>query len=214
MAFATITTIVTPAPCFDLVTLDVVKDELGISTDTENHWMRAAIARASAAIAQYCNRTLVAEVLRDEFWPTRDSYPYIVPGGLSPLQLSRWPVISVTVVTENGISLADGVDYRTDLAKGQLQRLDGNGYPKKWPAFPLKVEYTAGFFSIPPDIQDAACRMVRARYFARKRDPLLRSETIPGVYSADYWVTAGKDGAMTPDVTDLLDNYRVPVVCS
>lgn len=38
-----------------------------------------------------------------------------------------------------------------------------------------------------------------------------KQEDVPGVYSASYWVSTGGEGAMTPDVADLLDNYRVPV---
>ncbi len=211
MAADIITTIVTPAGSADLVELADVKAELGLSGTGDDAWLNKVIARASAAAAQYCNRTLVSEVVKDEFWPARDGFPWVLPGGVAPLQLSRWPVIAIGSVTENGVALANPDDYRLDARAGHLTRLDGNGWPRKWPALPIAVQYTAGYAPIPADLQDAVIRMVKSRWFMRQRDPLLRQEETPGVYSATYWVSTGADGAITPDVSDLLDNYRVPV---
>lgn len=212
MSVEIITTVVTPAADLKLVSLSDVKAELGISASTDDAWLTKVIERASAAAVQYANRQFASEVVKDEFWPQRDGYPWIIPGGVRPLQLSRWPVTAVATVTENGETLTADTDFRSDGRVGQLFRLDGSGYTKKWPAFPISAQYTAGFATIPADVQDAVIRMVKARWFTRKRDPLLRQEDVPGVYSASYWVATGAEGgAVTPDVADLLDNYRVPV---
>ncbi|MCL8385565.1 phage head-tail connector protein [Xanthobacter aminoxidans] len=214
MALDIITTIVMPASTADLVTLDDVKTELEITGTAADAWLNKVISRASAAAAQYCNRTLVQEVVKDEFWAGRDGYPWVLPGGVAPLQLTRWPVTAVDSVLENGVVLSDPADYRRQPGTGHLIRLDGNSWPRKWPALPIVVQYTAGYSPIPDDLQDAVIRMVKARWFLRQRDPLLRQEETPGVYSATYWVSTGADGAITPDVSDLLDNYRVPVACA
>ena len=37
------------------------------------------------------------------------------------------------------------------------------------------------------EIQDAVIQMCKARWFARLRDPLLRSQNIEGVVDNSYW---------------------------
>jgi hypothetical protein len=214
MSPQTITTIITPAASYDLVDIGVVAEELG-TTEGDAPVIRRLISRASAAIAQYCNRVFVAEVVKDDIWPQRDPYPWQIPGGVAPLQLTRWPVMQINSVTENGIALVDVTDFRIDQTKGQLTRLDGSGYPRKWPAFTIAVQYKGGYEAIPADIQDAALRMVRARWLGRHRDPMLRQESIPGVRDVTYWIAAGDSGGnMPPDVTDILDNDRAPIAVS
>lgn len=207
-----VTTVVSAASSKALITLSDVKLELGITGTTDDTWLTSVIDRASLAAAQYCNRTLVSETVKDQFWPQRDGYPWIIPGGIWPLQLTRWPVSSVSSVVENDVTLTVTTDYLLRSAEGQLVRLDSRAYPKKWPAFTIAVQYVAGYQTIPSDLQDAVIRMVKSRWFMRSRDPLLKQEDVPGVYSAAYWVSTGSEGAITPDVADLLDNYRVPVV--
>lgn len=211
MSVEIITTVVTAATDRKLVSVADVKTELGITGTADDTWLGTVVDRASAAASQYCNRVFQVERVRDEFWPQRDGYPWIIPGGLAPLQLSRWPVTDMHEVVENAVTLVSGTDYRRRDADGQLLRLDSTAYPKKWPAFAISAEYSAGYADIPFDIQDAVIRMVKSRWFLRTRDPMLKQEDVPGVHSASYWVATGGEGAMTPDVVDLLDNYRVPV---
>ncbi|MDQ0305331.1 phage head-tail connector protein [Ancylobacter polymorphus] len=207
-----ITTVMTAASDYKLVSVADVKTELGITGTTDDTWLGNVVDRASEAAAQYCNRVFQAETVRDEFWPERDSYPFQLPGGLAPLQLSRWPVKALTLVTEGDQTLTEAAsNFRLDKEMGQITRLDGSAYPTAWLPRPIKVEYSAGYDTIPFDIQDAVIRMVKSRWFLRKRDPLLKQEDVPGVHSASYWVSTGGEGAMTPDVADLLDNYRVPI---
>jgi hypothetical protein len=164
-------------------------------------------------VSQYCNRVFPAETITEQFWAQRDRSPRIIPGGVSNLQLARWPIQSVTSVTENGIVLVQDIDFKIDSANGQLIRLDINGYPKLWPVYPIVVVYVGGFSEIPVDVQDAVVRMVSRRYAARGRDPNLRQENIPGVIERSWWISTGTDsGNMSPDISDILDNYRVPVV--
>ena len=122
-------------------------------------------------------------------------------------------------VIEDGNALIEGIDFRVDFLLGQLTRLstgliDGQpGYTRHWPALPIAVSYGAGYESIPVDVQDAVLRMVKSRWFSRQRDPSLRSENVVGAYEAQYWFATGTvTGNFTPDVLDLLNNYRVPVI--
>lgn len=213
MGVRVITTVVTATNSYDLTTLAVVKDELSITSGSNDASLKRYISAASAAAAQYCNRVFQAETVKDEFWPDRDPFQFQLPNRQSVIQLSRWPVVSVTSVTENGNVLVDGVGYRVDAENGALVRLGCDGYPTKWCAWPIAVQYVGGFASIPGDVADAVIRMVTKRYAAKGRDSTLKAENIPGVIDRQFWIATGEDAAnMTPDVADVLDNYRVPVL--
>lgn len=216
MTIQTVTTILTPAASSSLTSLDVVKAELDITDGATDVLLTGWIDRASAAVSQYCNRPFAPETLRDDLFPERDPYPWQVPGTFAPLQLSRRPVLASPVVAVSvlGEELDPDTDFVVDPADGQIIRIGTDGRPRTWASDPVSVTYRAGYDPIPLDVQDAVIRLVKARWYARKRDPLLKSEETPGVYRAEYWIdtTPGSTGAMPPDVVDLLDNYRVPVI--
>lgn len=198
---------------YDLTTLAAVKTELSITSGADDAFFKSLISRASAAAANYCNRVFPVETVTDDIWSQRSPTRYIVPGTFAPLTLSRFPVTEVTALTENSVALVDETDFRIDYDKGQLIRLNALGTPIPWSVYPISVTYSAGYATIPYDVVDAVIRMVKNRWFMRQRDPALRQQSIPGVLEQQFWVATGSEaGAMTPDVTDLLDNFRVPVV--
>lgn len=226
-AVETITTVLTaataaaPAGPYDLTDLATVKDELNIPTSdtSKDAFLSRAITQASAAIASYCNRVFAVETVQDVIHPERDAYPYQVPGGVAPLQLSRWPLVAVawvSIVDPPGTTttLLEGSDFQSDLARGWLIRLNKyTGYPSSWDPVMTTAVYQAGYASIPADLVDATLRLVTARFAARGRDPLLRSEDQPGLGTQAYWVGGmpGVKGAFPQEIAAILDLYRVPV---
>lgn len=205
-----ISSIVTPAKTYDLTTVDVVKNELGITDNKSNAKLQRYVTSASAAAAKFCNRKFAVETIQDQFWAQRDKFPRIIGGGMDVLQFTRFPIVSLTSVVENSVTLVENTDFTRDAEKGQLIRLDSNGYPRHWPIYPVVAIYVGGYATIPTDIADAVVRMVRARWNARS-DPYLKEENIPGVREAQWWIPTGADaGNMPPDVEDILNNYRVP----
>lgn len=325
----------------DLVALADVKLELNITAGTDDAWLAKVITRASRAIARYTNRTFPVQTYQDQFWALRDPFPWQLPSGFFPLQLSAWPIASppslagtppplapglsavsggalaaatyyvrATYVTPAGetaasiesrlavaannllqvaapgadlqslatgwnvyigtksfgeilqnatpisvntaftlpasglltagnaappyilvvennplapVPLAEGIDFESDYDSGpqphsvgwltRLFPLDAS--PRRWSALPILVVYQAGYAAnaIPDDLQDACIRLVKADWFARLRDPRLRSENVEGVYSTQYWFATGPGGgAFPPDVAEMLDFYRVPVI--
>lgn len=201
------------ASTYDLVTLAIVKDELNITDNSKNSTLQRYLTSASAMISQYCNRIFPAETVSDSFFLQTSGGARLVRGNVSNLQLSKWPIQSVTSVTENGVVLVEDVDFSIIPDKGQLLRLDANGYPRLWPIFPIVVVYVGGFTTIPVDVQDAAIRMVTRRYASKGRDPNLKQQNVPGVIEQQWWIATGEEaGNMDPSITDILDNYRVPVL--
>ncbi len=212
---AHVVTVETPASSYLLADREIFKAELQVTGSGADAYIDALIEQASAFVERYCKRVFALETLIEEFWPERDPYPWQVPGGVFTLQLDRWPIVAVASVTEALHTLDQTHDYRVDARKGQLTRLDPRGhYTTSWPPVHISVTYTAGYAKIPADLADAVTRIARARWFARRRDPNLRSETIPGVYEGTYWFGGGpgsSDG-LPPDITAILDFYRVPTI--
>lgn len=214
MAFAISTTVTAAAASYDLTTLATVKEELSISTNANDAALKRYISSASAAAAQYCNRVFAAETITDQFLPVPDPSFVIFAGRIQPLQLSRWPVVMTAppVVTENRIVLVAGTDYLLDPLAGSVTRLDPNGNPNSWRPYIITVSYTSGYVPIPLDVDDAVVRMVTRRFASKGRDPNLKQLNVPGVIEQSWWIATGTDsGNMAPDISDILDNYRVPV---
>ena len=164
------------------------------------------------------------ETVADAIAFSRDSRPGVARGVVESLQLSRWPVGAIASVVEDGAPLVEGTDYSVDYDLGRLSRLDLEGLPRRWTAAQLVVTYQAGYWlpgstgtrpaqaqDLPADLQDAVGRMVFVRLAERKRDPLLKSEYVDGVGRREF-IVPSVDGNLSPDVSDILDNYRVPVV--
>lgn len=217
-----ITTVLTPYPAIDLISLDDFKDDWGIDTVNDDTFIARAITRCSRAAANFLNRTLGVETVQDEIALHRDQWPFSVHDRPERLQLSRWPIVAVTSVTVDGIALVEGTDFLTDAASGQLERLDISGNAKAWCGSTVIVVYSAGFNlpgqakvtgaqDLPDDIEDAVSRMAYTRYAERRRDPLVKSEYVDGVGRQEYIVPTS-DGNLSPDVEDLLDNYRIKVI--
>lgn len=88
-----------PAGPYDLTDLATIHDELILpATDVSSDaFLSRAITQASSAISNYCNRVFQVETLEDQIFLQQDPYPYQVPGGVDPLQLSRWPLVNTVV---------------------------------------------------------------------------------------------------------------------
>jgi hypothetical protein len=213
-----ITTVTTRATSYDLVALGDLKSDLQTSAATSDDYLKRTISAASAAVAQYCNRVFAVESVSDRFIASGRHAAFPIRTCTDRLQLSRWPIVavaSVTLTLRDGSTqtLASGTDFLVDASVGQLIRLNVDGRASFWPAGGLEVAYSAGYAPIPYDIQDAVTRLVKARVASRMRDPLLRSENLPGLGANTYWVGASPDaGNLPPDVANALDSYRAPVI--
>ena len=99
-----------PADPYDLVDLATVKAELRIDPgDTsEDANLAREITQVSTLIRTHCNRIFQVETVQELIFPPRDAYPYQVPGGAKPLQLTRWPLIGPPFVLQPGSTTNSG----------------------------------------------------------------------------------------------------------
>jgi hypothetical protein len=213
---------ITKAAASELLTdLATVKAELNLVSVDANRdaVLTRYIAACSQAIQTYCNRIFAVQTIEDQFFPQRDAPISPVIQGVDPIQLSRWPIVALLSVVEwpssaNPVTLTSGTDFLEDDDAGQLIRLDKFGAPKLWSTAPLTVQYSAGYATLPADVVDACIDFVKFRYFARMRDPSLKSENVVGVYEASYLWGTGPGGPddMPATVAGKIDRYRVPVI--
>jgi hypothetical protein len=207
--------VTTAATSTDLTVLATVKEELGIAPQDNSNdaVLQKAIRRASGIVTEYCGQKFAQETVTETFWPEYSRGGCAVQ--MTSLLLTRRPIVSIASVTVDG-SEKSSSEYRFNSASGELAAISSSGYPSFWGiAQGAVVVYTAGYAlldSLPDGIEDAVLILIRDAWFAKGRDPRVRSESIPGVISYDYWVGQIGQSGMPPDVVSRLEIHRPPVV--
>lgn len=211
--------VVTAATSRDLTSVATVKEELGLTGAADQAVLQRYIQAASSQIVGWCKREFAAEPVT-ETWRLTDRDRRVLWGAAEvlPLCLQRFPVSAVSSVTIDAVALVEDTDFEVDAEAGLLWRLDGTSTPsrRRWSSVTIVVTYTGGYAlldDLPPAVQDACIGLVKQRWFARKRDPSVRSEDVPGVRRVDYWVGSipGADD-MPTEIAGLLEPYRVIAV--
>lgn len=201
----------TAANSQDLTVLATVKAECGITTTTEDANIETWIDQASSACSAYCNRVFGKETVTETF---RNRFSYLDRNAnrADTILLSRNPVTVIVSVTQDNTVLTENVDFEVDYTEGIMYRLDSNQNSVQWSFSKLVVNYTAGWDllgTLPDSIERACISHVKALRSSADRDPNVKQESIPGVLETSYWIgQIGSNGALSPEVTSLLDPYR------
>jgi len=197
------TVVVTPGASLDLTTLATVKTELGITNTDSDAWLQTKITQTSVAIASACGRVFQQETVADYFnlgWRSNDG----------ALVLSRYPVNEVVAVTQsNSVLPADQYEFQS--SNGMLFRMRGD-CRSVWCGGRIIVTYSAGYVllsTLPHDLEQACILLVKQNWYSKTRDPLVKSVSIPGVSTYDYWVGGvSQGGGMPPEVQTLIQPYK------
>lgn len=185
----------------NLLALDAVKDELGVVVADDDARLGRYIRSATARLEQFCQRdTFAMERVRETL---RHSCQQ--PWAL----LTRRPVAEVASVELDGVPLDDDgweVDGRF------LYRLV-DGKRVSWPAGALAIVYDGGYAlpdAAPGDLAEACMTLVKASWHARKRDPMLKSQSVDGVGTDTYWIGGTNSASGLPEALEAgLVNYRL-----
>lgn len=204
-------TVTIPANSYDLTVLATVKLELGISDTASDTLLAGHIHQASNVVASLCNRVFALETVSEDFWPDKDGgcLPY-----REPLQVKRFPIETVTSITLDDEVLSSS-NYRVNKADGHIYKLDDSGYPCTWSVSKLlTVVYEGGYVllnDLPYDIERACIDLVKGAYFARERDPQVKSENIYDVAAFSYFGgdASGGSSALVEKVKSDLAPYRI-----
>lgn len=199
-----ILSVTTAATVRALTTLERVKTELSIMDNASDALLRSKIREASSDI----NARAWAdpyETLTQTFWNV-DCEEYLI--------LRRRPNVSITSVTVDDVATTY---YRVDAETGQLYCLDANGYPTPWVSCKsIVVVYAAGYImpgqsgaNLEAPLEAAAIELMQSYWMSRGRDPLIRSEDVPGLGAVTYWVGAiGESGELPPSVESRIAPFR------
>lgn len=199
-------TVLTPASSYALTTLAVVKAELQLTVTTSDDLITTLINHSSAEISGYCKRVFGLETVRQSFAYSKEQ----------SLWLARVPVIEIDTITDSGTALVDGTDFRLDPTTGELTRIGIYGWYDGWRygawEESIIVEYSGGYDlpdEVPGDLERAAIELVKWYWFSRARDPLLRSEEVPGILSQSFSAAVGVETkrGLPMDVAHRLDRF-------
>ncbi|HEY4136490.1 MAG TPA: phage head-tail connector protein [Alphaproteobacteria bacterium] len=198
--------VTTQAASVDLISLANLKAALNITDTSLDAFLQSEITAASGVVAAACNRTLVNEVVEETI---RYVHPY---RRRAALRLTRYPIVAVSMVTVDGVDLSDS-DYEVVNQSGFLQRLSNDGIIQ-WSGSKVVVAYSGGFTlgaNVPSGLSEAVTRMVKAKYYAQSRDPMIKGEDVVGVGSTQYWVGSapgGGDAGLPADIMGLISPFR------
>lgn len=218
---------VTAAPTVTaLVTLDDVKTELKLTATADDAWLTDQITRQSSLISGHCNRVFGRSSVVETFRFGPPWHDFSAERGPDEIVLRRYPLISIDSLTEiwpsASLTLTENTDFEADYESGRLLRLTPLATARHWPLATEIVAYQAGYelpgddaapagtLPLPGDLAEACIRLVALRWFARTRDPLLRSEEDQGAIRKEYW-TGGQSGTagLPTDIAATLDRYRI-----
>lgn len=137
----------------DLTTLEAVKETGAVRTDAHDPFLARLIASASEFVVQYANR----EILQATHTEDLDG-----PGG-KILVLRHFPITAVSALSVDGTPYSayssSGIGYKFDrhalyLFGGIFTRGRQN----------VAVTYTAGYATVPPDVEQAVIEAVVMRF--------------------------------------------------
>ncbi len=125
----------------------------------------------------------------------------------------RAPVTAVSSVVEDGTSLALNTDFRL-VGGGMLERMADDTLVC-WSTGKIVVSWTAGWSlpaEVPAELEGQVIEQVKMKYLATDRDPALRSENTPDVWSGSYAVAGGDsigESGLLRSLEVALSPYRV-----
>jgi hypothetical protein len=185
---------------YDLTRLATVKAEMGIIDRDHDEKLQTMITQASDIVASFCNRVFALETVVETFRVTSCTQRLI---------LSRYPVTAIVSIVENGTALTAD-QYEIDLQAGIIERLASNCVTR-WGSGKTIVTYSAGFHlpdDAPEGVERATILLVKQYAASGDRDPMIRSESIEGAGSTDYF--SGANTGLPPEVEGLLTPHRKP----
>ncbi len=211
-------TVTTPAASKRLAQPSDVLYELGLSGSEATIIITDMVDQASAAIVSYCNRQFAQETV-EETIPTT---------GSCNILLTRTPIISISSITFNGVTVAATEYFINEPEAGMVFNPSGWGDTaqrsyglSRTPvqnsrAYLLKATYTAGYIppgysgspAMPSDIERACIELVKSLWLARKLNPNIESESVPDVGSVKYRTITDTEMLMPPTVKQMLSNWR------
>ena len=198
--------VTTPAADKTLLTAAELRAAIGLADgDTSKDAVLTTIGAAAALIiARECTvpasggnePTLRSEGIT-ETWRVTRCQELLLP--------ARRFVSAITSISVDGTAIGIS-DFEADPSNDFIFRLV-NDCRAVWRPSKVTAVYTAGFATVPPDLKQAAKKIVSDIYTTASRDPNLKRVKIDGVSEREYWVGPVTDPSIPQEVRDLLAPY-------
>ena len=179
----------------DLTTLANIKAWLALSTGSDDAVLARLITATSSYIQSWLGRTLAVtayDEVRNGQGGTRMAFANAPVTAVASLRLGRVTIPPVSGPHTAGYLFDDTLLYLRGHAFWEGEQN-------------VSISYSAGFATIPPEIEQACIELVAQRY--RERDRIGRSSTSLQGESAAFVV---KD--LSPDVQTILQKYQKVVL--
>jgi hypothetical protein len=189
----------------DLIALQDLKLELGITDTSDDAALQARISRLSRQFAEYCNRIFALIEVEEtfQFKGYGRAYPCAGPNPI-PLVLTQYPVTEITALTREDEAI-DAADYDLDAARGLLWPRSGTWSGR------IVATYSGGYDlpdGAPAGLQGAVIEAVHQRGTSSGRDPSIR-EVQHGDTRISYATSSSSSsGDLSGPVADMLRPYR------
>ena len=171
-----------------LTTLSNIKTELEITSTDYDDILSQLIDNVSQTIATITDRVLEASYL-DEYYDGN---------GSRELLLNEYPINSITSIIVSDTALtSNDYEYYSESGLVILDNAVSEGYRK------IRVQYNAGYTSIPDDLEFLARRLV-IEAFKAKDNPGIKSERV-GNWSVTFSKSLLFDNPM---YSNILDKYK------
>lgn len=177
----------------DLTTVLKVKSFLGIENTTDDAKLADLVTRCSAAIATFLSRAIATTTFTEKY----DG------NGSDVLMLRNYPLASVSSLTVDGAAVTASADGLTNYGFGLGDTyifFVGGVFPRG--RRNVAITYSAGFSSVPTDIEQACIEMVADRYKLPSRIGE-KSKALPQGGSVSY-----DTEHMSAKVRGLLNPYK------
>ena len=143
----------------DLTTLANVKQWLGVQTTTDDALLTRLVTASSQYIQSWLNRTIAPQVYSE----VRDG------NGKANIYFKNWPVTAVSSLVMDGITVPaspDGIQPGYTFDTRMLYLI---GYAPNRAQQNIVLQYTAGYASTPPELEQACIELCALRYRERDR---------------------------------------------
>ena len=182
---------------YALTTLDRFKDQLEITTSTLVDLLETLIDAASDWIETYCDRKFMS----------RDYTEYTTGHGTDILP-KQWPVTAVTSINYDTARDWDGTDVDSDyihIVDDRWIYVRGYDFSNAQEGA-VKLVYTAGYSTVPDDLQ-YACDSLVAQMFAKMKSKAFGKsvQSMPGEVGGS---TTTYIHDLPPDVKQILEGYK------
>lgn len=189
-------------------TTGIIKAELGSLVTVNDAVLTTKIQEASADIELALGWRVPQETIEETFWHDDGMLMWSSNtrwDRAEPLFLRRKAASAITSIVLDDDTL-DPSEYRLDPDAGAIYRFDSlSGLPRSW-AFCKSIiaTYVAGYVisgdgpGMPLTIQSCTKKLVKSFLQNLKRDPMVRSQNIPGVLETGFWSGSVGDPEMLP----------------